>query len=133
MSTGVFQFSPPERHHPTETLKTVRFGVSNAPGGLLGPEISRVEGWPSWPSACPVKLLKGGWPTTQRAHASVAPNTKPDHDMHGGPAGRVHIFLNTKVTVFSRVLLCTQLTCRCAASNDCVHAVTQNMEAAVRA
>ena len=56
MSTAVFQFSALERHHPTETLTTVRFGVSNVPGGLLGPEISQVEGWPSWPSL-PVRAL----------------------------------------------------------------------------
>ena len=37
MSTGVFQISAPERHHPTETLETVQFGVSNVPRGLLGP------------------------------------------------------------------------------------------------
>ena len=47
MSTGVFQFSAPERHHSTEALKTVRFGVSSVPGGLLGHEISQVEGWHS--------------------------------------------------------------------------------------
>ena len=58
-------------------------------------------------AACPAKLLKGGWPTMQRAHASAAPDTKPDHDMHGGPAGYVHIFINIKVTVFRCVLLCT--------------------------
>ena len=103
MSTGVFQISAPERHHPTKTLKTVQFGVSNVSRGLLGPHISQVEGWPSWPSGLPceaqVKPLKGGWPPTQRAHASAAPVTKPDHDLHGGPAGCVHIFINTKVTV----------------------------------
>ena len=46
MLTGVSQFAAPEHHHPTETLETVQFGVSNVPGGLLGPEISQVEGWP---------------------------------------------------------------------------------------
>ena len=46
MLTGVFQFAAPEHHHMTETLETVQFGVSNVPGGLLGPEISQVEGWP---------------------------------------------------------------------------------------
>ena len=85
-------------------------------------------------AACPVKLLQGGRPPTQQqAHASAAPDTKPDHDMHGGPAGGVHIFINTKVTVFTFVLLCTQLTCRCETSDDCVHVFLENMEAAVRA
>ena len=46
MLTGVFPFAVPEHHHPTETLETVQFGVSNVPGGLLGPEISQVESWP---------------------------------------------------------------------------------------
>ena len=45
-STQVNHISPLDRHHPTETLETVRFGVSNVPRGLLGPEISQVEGWP---------------------------------------------------------------------------------------
>ena len=73
-------------------------------------------------AACPVKLLKGGWPTTQRAHASAAPDTKPDHDMHGGPAGcvRTSIFINTKVTVFVFVDVCTQLACQCETSDDYV-------------
>ena len=84
-------------------------------------------------AACPVKLLQGGRPTTQQAHAPAAPHTEPDHDMHGGPAGAVHIFINTKVTVSTCALLCTQLTCRCASSNDCAHAYLQNMEAVVRA
>ena len=58
-STGVNQISPLDRHHPTKTLETVRFGVSNVPGGLLGPEISQVGGWPSWPTGVPgaMKLL----------------------------------------------------------------------------
>ena len=84
-------------------------------------------------AACPGKLLKCGWPTTQRAHASAAPNTKPDHDLHGGPARCVRIFINTKVTVFRCVLLCTQLTYRGTPSNDCAHAFLQNIEAVVRA
>jgi hypothetical protein len=45
MSIGVFQFSAPERHRPTETLETMRFGVMNVHGVLLGPEVSQVEGW----------------------------------------------------------------------------------------
>ena len=85
-------------------------------------------------AACPAKLLQGGRPTTQQqAHASAAPDTKPDHDMHGGPAGCVHIFINAKVTVSMCKDVCIQLTCQCVASNDCVHALTQNMEAVVRA
>ena len=85
-------------------------------------------------AACPAKLLQDGRPTTQQqAHASAAPDTKPDHDMHGGPAGCVRIFINTKVTLSSFVEMCTQRTCECIASNDCVHAFTQSMEAAVRA
>ena len=58
-------------------------------------------------AACPAKLLQGGWPTTQRAHASAAPDTKPDYDLHGGPACCVHIFINAKVTVSICVLVCT--------------------------
>jgi hypothetical protein len=42
-----------DRHHPTETLETVRFDVSNVPRGLLGLEISQVGGRPSWPSGVP--------------------------------------------------------------------------------
>ena len=80
-----------------------------------------------------VKLLHGARPTKQRAHATRAPVTKPDHDMHGGPAGSVHIFINTKVTVSTCVLVCTQLTCQCETSDDCAHAFLQNMEAVVRA
>jgi hypothetical protein len=49
MSTGGFQFAAPERHHPTGTLETVQFGVSNVPGGLLGPQFSQVGDWPSSP------------------------------------------------------------------------------------
>jgi hypothetical protein len=59
ISTGVFQFAAPERHHPTGTLETVQFGVSNVPGGLLGPEISQVGGWPSWPSGVPAEAASG--------------------------------------------------------------------------
>jgi hypothetical protein len=81
---GLPVFAAPECHHSTETLETVQFGVSNVPGSLLGPEISQVEGWPSWPSGLPseagVELLKGGRPTAHRAHASAALDTKPDHD-----------------------------------------------------
>jgi hypothetical protein len=58
-STGVNQTSPLDRHHPTQTLETMRFGVSNAPGGLLGPEISKVGGRPSWPSGVPVEAASG--------------------------------------------------------------------------
>jgi hypothetical protein len=54
-STEVNQTSPLDRHHPTETLETVRFGVSNVPKGLLGPEISQVGGRPSWPSGVPAE------------------------------------------------------------------------------
>ena len=81
--------------------------------------------------ACSARLLQGAWPTTQQAHASAAPDTKPDHDMHGGPAGCVHIFINIKLTVSTCVLVCTQLTCRCETSDDYVHAFLENMEAAV--
>ena len=59
MLTGVFQFAAPERHHPTEMLETVRFGVSNVHGGLLGPKISQVEGWPSWHSGVPGGAASG--------------------------------------------------------------------------
>jgi hypothetical protein len=59
MSTGVFQFAAPERHHPTGTLETVQFGVSNVPGSLLGPEIPRVGGWPSWPSGVLAEAASG--------------------------------------------------------------------------
>ena len=52
-STGAQQTSPLDRHHPTETLETVRFDVSNVPRGLLGHEMSQVEGRPSWPSGVP--------------------------------------------------------------------------------
>ena len=87
---------------------------------------------------CWVKLLKGGWPTTKRAHALAAPCTKTDHDVHGGPATCVHTFINTKVTVSLFVEVCTQLTCRCKTSDghlctNVVHAFTQNMEVVVRA
>jgi hypothetical protein len=53
--------------------------------------------------------------------------------MHGGPAGCVHTFINTKVTVSTCVLVRTQLTCQCAAYSDCIHAFLQNTEAVVRA
>ena len=70
-STGVNQTSPLDRHHPTETLETMRFGVSNVPGGLLGPEISQVGGRPSWPSGVPAEAASG-WVAhharTQQAH-----------------------------------------------------------------
>jgi hypothetical protein len=88
-STGVNQTSPLDRHHPTETLETVRISVSNVPGGLLGPEIALVGGRPSWPSGVPAEAASG-WVAhharTQQAHAlimhaSAAPVTKPDHDM----------------------------------------------------
>ena len=59
MSTRVFQFSAPERHHPIETLETVQFGVSNDHGGLMGPEISQVKGWPSWRSGLPGEATYG--------------------------------------------------------------------------
>jgi hypothetical protein len=59
MSIGVFSFAAPERHHPTRTLEIVRFGVSNVPGGLLGLAISKVEGWPSWPSGVPGGTASG--------------------------------------------------------------------------
>ena len=86
MSTGVFQFAAPERHHPTGTLETVQFGVSNVPGGLLGPEIAQVEGRPSWPSDVPTEAASGRAAHHARSsrlimHASTAPVTKPDHDM----------------------------------------------------
>ena len=55
-----------------------------------------------------------------QGHSTTAPVTKPDHGMHGGPAGRVHTFINTKVTVSSFVDVCTQLTCRCGTSDDYV-------------
>jgi hypothetical protein len=78
---------------------------------------------------------KGGRPTTQRAHASAAPNTKPDYDLHSGPAVYVHIFTNAKVAISTCKHVCTQLTCRCAASNNLVrvHAFTETTEAVVRA
>jgi hypothetical protein len=91
-STEVNQISPLDRHHPTEKLEMVRFDVSNVPGGLLGPEISQVEFGHLGLAVCRVKLLKGGRPTTQRAHALAAPDTKSDHDLHGGPAVCVHIW-----------------------------------------
>jgi hypothetical protein len=37
----------------------MRFGVSNIHGGLLGPEISQVEGRPSWPSGEPAEAASG--------------------------------------------------------------------------
>jgi hypothetical protein len=86
-STGVNQTSPLDRHHPTETLETMRFGVSNVPGGLLGPEISQVGGRPSWPSGVPAEAASGRAAHHARSsrlimHASAAaPVTKPDHDM----------------------------------------------------
>jgi hypothetical protein len=85
-TTGVNQTSPLDRHHPTKTLETVRFGVSNVPGGLLGPEISQVGGRPSWPSGVPGKATSGRAAHHARSsrlimHASAAPVTKPDHDM----------------------------------------------------
>jgi hypothetical protein len=89
----------------------VQFRVSNVHGGLLGHDISQVEGWPSWPSGVPgnaVKLLQGARPTAQRAHASAAPVTKPDHGLQGGPAGRVHTFISDNIFF---VEVCTQLTC----------------------
>ena len=70
-STGVNQTSPLDRHHPTQTLETMRFGVSNAPGGLLGPEISQVGGRPSWPSGVPAEAASGRaahHARTQQAH-----------------------------------------------------------------
>jgi len=70
-STGVNQTSPLDRHHPTETLETMRFGVSNVPGGLLGPEISQVGGRPSWPSGVPAEAASGRaahHARTQQAH-----------------------------------------------------------------
>ena len=73
-STGVNQTSPLDRHHPTQTLETMRFGVSNAPGGLLGPEISQVGGRPSWPSGVPGEAASGraahARSCQQQAHAS---------------------------------------------------------------
>ena len=68
--------------------------------------------------ACPLKLLQGRWPIRQRAHAPATPDTKPYHDMHGGPAGCVHISINTKVTVSMCKHVCTQPTCKCATSNE---------------
>jgi hypothetical protein len=47
-------------------------------------------------AARPLKLLQGVRPTTQRGHASAVPVAKPDHDMHGGPAGCVHISTTPK-------------------------------------
>jgi hypothetical protein len=85
----------------------MQFGLSNAHGGLVGPEILQVVVGHLGLAASHVKMLKGGRPATQQAHASAAPDTKADHDMHGGPAGCVHTFINTKVTVFRCVLLCT--------------------------
>jgi hypothetical protein len=58
-STEVNQTSPLGRHHPTETLETMRFGVSNVPGGLLGSDIVQVEGRPSWPSGVPAEAASG--------------------------------------------------------------------------
>ena len=58
-STRVNQISPLDRHHPTETLETVQFGVSNVPRGLLGPEISQVGGRPSSPSGLPGEAASG--------------------------------------------------------------------------
>ena len=120
MSTGIFQISAPERHHPTKTLKTVQFGVSNVPGAFWGLRYRKWKVGHLGLAAYPVKLLKGGWPTTQRAHAPAALVTKPDHDLHGGPARCVHAFINTKVTVHLFVEVCTQLTCRCETSDDYV-------------
>jgi len=48
-----------DRHHPTEALETMRFGVSNVHGGLLGPEISQVGRRPSWPSGVPGDAASG--------------------------------------------------------------------------
>jgi hypothetical protein len=85
-------------------------------------------------AACPLKLLQGarGPPRSRPMHRAT-PVTKPDHDMHGGPAGCVHIFININVTVSTCVLVCTQLTCQCETSYDVVHAFLQNMQAVVRA
>ena len=59
ISTIVSHISAPQRHHPTLALENVQFGVSNDPGGLPGPEISQVEGGPSWSSGLPGEGAKG--------------------------------------------------------------------------
>jgi hypothetical protein len=66
----------------------------------------------------------------RRSHACLVQRQAP---LNGGPAGCVHTFIKTKVTVSRCVLVCTQLTCQCAASSDCIYAFLQNTEAVVRA
>jgi hypothetical protein len=68
----------------------MQFGVSNVPGGLLGPEIVQVEGRPSWPSGEPTEAASGRAAHHARSsrlimHASTAPVTKPDHDSNDMP------------------------------------------------
>ena len=61
--------------------------VSNVPGGLLGPEIARVEGRPSWPSGVPAEAASGRAAHHARTHAACSSRMhrqlrlKPDHDM----------------------------------------------------
>ena len=69
-STGVNQTSPLDRHHPMETLETMRFVVSNVPGGLLGFEIAQVEGRPSWPSGVPAEAAS--WRAAHHARTQQA-------------------------------------------------------------
>jgi hypothetical protein len=59
-STWVFQFSAPARHHPTETLETMRFGMSNVPGAFWGPRYRRWKIGHLGLAACPKKLLDPG-------------------------------------------------------------------------
>jgi hypothetical protein len=77
-STGAQQTSSLDRHHPTRTLETMRFGVSNVPGGLLGLRYRKWKVGHLGLAACRVKLLQGARPTAQRAHALAAPATKLD-------------------------------------------------------
>jgi hypothetical protein len=77
-------------------------------GALWGLRYRRWEVGQPGLVACGVKLLEGRRPTTQRAHASAAPDTKPDHDLHGGAAVCVHIFINAKVTISMCKHVCTQ-------------------------
>jgi hypothetical protein len=55
MSTGIFLFSALERHHPTETLETVRFGVSNVLGAFWGMRYRRWKVGHLGIAACPGK------------------------------------------------------------------------------
>ena len=73
--------------------------VSNVPGGLLGPEIARVEGRPSWPSGVPAEAASGRAAHHARTHAACSScmhwqlRLKPDHDMACMWTGRLCAYI----------------------------------------